>query len=62
MTIFTRRSRTPADAASRASSYLRSVVSLRLLSWALDVAPEKEKTSLAVAIYQHVERLKAAPE
>ncbi len=34
----------------------RSGLSMLLLSWAFNVAPEREKTSLATAINEHCQR------
>ncbi|KSV78998.1 hypothetical protein N182_18575 [Sinorhizobium sp. GL2] len=38
-------------------SDLRSILSLILLSWAVSMAPKAEKTSLALALRQHIRRI-----
>lgn len=45
-----------------AVSALRSGMSLKLIGWAMDVAPEPEKTSLAVAIHGHIVRTMGTAE
>jgi hypothetical protein len=38
---------------------LRSIISIQLFSWAMDVAPEEEQLSIAIALHEHIQRTMA---